>query len=92
MNYSPTLYPDFKPTFRATDAVREAEKHSHFRQKLMLKVVGLNKEISALVSQNCKLDDKMQLLQEYKDFCALVNYNKKSMKPETSIETQLTEE
>ena len=45
-----------------------------------------NKTISALIATNCKLDDGMSILNEYKDFCALVHHNMKNMKPVTTIE------
>ena len=71
---------------RATEAIREAERHTRIRQQLLLKMGRLNKTNSALVATNCKLDDRLSILIEYKDFCALVNHNMKNMRPVASIE------
>jgi len=71
---------------RATEAIREAERHTHNRQQLVLNMAQFNKTISALIATNCKLDDGMSILNEYKDFCALVHHNMKNMKPVTTIE------
>jgi uncharacterized protein YqgV (UPF0045/DUF77 family) len=77
---------------RATEAIREAERHTRMRQQLVLSMVQLNKTISALVATNCKLDDRLTILIEYKDFCALVHHNMKSMKPVVSIEKQQSDD
>lgn len=75
-----------KSFFRATDAIKTAEKHTLIRRQLGVKVNGINKLISKLVTTNCKLDDKLTSLKGYKNFCNLVAHNMTSMKPEIYID------